>query len=109
MDSSEELENRRVEPTIMATKQEVIRILEVIRSVIGELDPRGTEDTVTMALMIGALAIDHVSAGQRVPGPEKLRGLAFRRFFEEMGREPHLGSRPRPGKGPREWSPRDQG
>lgn len=89
----------------MATKQEVVQILRTVQSATSGLDQKGTNDIVTMALMIGSVALDYVSAGRRLPIPSKLYSLAFHRFFEEMGHEPDLGSGV--DEGPRDWSPRD--
>lgn len=72
------------------TKNPVVAALEAVRSGIAELDPRGENDTVSLALIIGSIAVERVEKRKKIPGADKLFALAVAEFTKDNGREPNF-------------------
>jgi hypothetical protein len=69
-------------------KDPTINALETYRSAIAELDPRGENDTVTLALLIGSIIVERVEKRKKPPSADELFALAEAEFRKTNGREP---------------------
>lgn len=70
------------------TKNDSSQILDNLNSAIARLDEAGTNDMVTMALIIVGIAQDSLKANKAVPGADALFEIALDEFKDANGREP---------------------
>ena len=66
-------------------KDPTIDALETYRSAIAEIDPRGENDSVTLALTIGSIIVERI---EKPPSADELFALAVIEFRKDNGREP---------------------
>lgn len=69
-------------------KNPTVEALEVLRSGIAELDPRGENDTVTLAMIIGSIVIESIKRRKKLQSADELFSLAVIEFRKDNGREP---------------------
>lgn len=72
----------------MAGKKDVSDEIEKIGSAIANLDPRGDNDMVTMALIIVEMAQDSLKKRGTVQAPDALFEAAVEQFKSDNDREP---------------------
>lgn len=69
-------------------KDPTINALETYRSAIAEIDPRGENDNVTLALTIGSIIVERIEKRKKPPSADELFALAVIEFRKDNGREP---------------------